>query len=102
MPLWLDMLKTPMAAPESPRLRAMRRTFQILCLACALGVAFITPLTAALGRIAPIAVGALLLATALHTALYVVRKNRADNAYLDAATGEEFPRVEEWLLGRKP
>ena len=88
MPLWLDLLRTPMAAPETPRLRTMRRTFQVLCLLCALGVAFISPLTAWLGRIAPIAVGTLLLATAVHTALYAARKNRADNAYLDAAPGD--------------
>lgn len=36
MPLWLDMLKTPMAAPETPRLKTMRRTFQALCILCAL------------------------------------------------------------------
>lgn len=92
MALWLDLLRTPMAAPETPRLKMMRRTFQVLCILCALGVAFITPLTAWLGRSAPIAVGALLLATAVHTALYVMRKNRADSDWLDAATGEEMPR----------
>jgi hypothetical protein len=34
-------------------------------------------------------VAAVLATTALHTALYVFRKNRADNAYLDAATSPE-------------
>lgn len=92
MPLWLDMLKTPMAAPETPRLKAMRHTFQMLCLLCALGVGFIAPLEVWLGRIAPIAVGVLLLATAAHTALYVVHKNRADTAFLDAATDKEMPQ----------
>ena len=38
MPLWLDLLKTPMAAPETAELRGMRRTFQILCVASAVGV----------------------------------------------------------------
>jgi len=82
MPLWLDMLKTPMAAPETPRLKAMRRTFQVLCILCALGVTFITPLTALLGRLAPVGIAALLVSTAAYTALYVVRKNRADEAWL--------------------
>jgi threonine/homoserine efflux transporter RhtA len=82
MPLWLDLLKTPMAAPETPRLKAMRRTFQALCILCALGVTFISPLTALLGRLAPVGIAALLVSTAAYTALYVVRKNRADEAWL--------------------
>jgi threonine/homoserine efflux transporter RhtA len=89
MPLWLDMLKTPMAAPETPRLKAMRRTFQVLCIVCALGVTFISPLTTLLGRLAPVGIAALLVSTAVYTALYVVRKNRADQAWLDAATSQE-------------
>ena len=89
MPLWLDLLKTPMAAPETPRLKAMRRTFQVLCILCALTVAFVSPLTAILGRFAPVGIAALLISTAVYTALYVVRKNRADQAWLDAATSQE-------------
>jgi hypothetical protein len=89
MPLWLDLLRTPMAAPETPRLKTMRRTFQVLCILCALTVAFISPLTAILGRIAPVGIAALLISTAVYTAFYVVRKNRADRAWLDAATSQE-------------
>lgn len=89
MPLWLDLLRTPMAAPETPRLMAMRRTFQVLCILCALTVAFVSPLTAILGRFAPIGIAALLISTAVYTAFYVVRKNRADQAWLDAATSQE-------------
>jgi hypothetical protein len=89
MPLWLDLLRTPMAAPETPRLRAMRRTFQVLCILCALTVASVSPLTAILGRFAPIGIAALLISTAVYTAFYVVRKNRADQAWLDAATSQE-------------
>lgn len=85
MPLWLDLLRTPMAAPETQELAAMRRTFQVLCVASAISVLAISPLTMVLGRIAPAGVAALLIMTALHTILYVTRKNRADNAYLDAA-----------------
>jgi len=76
MPLWLDLLRTPMAAPETDDLRTMRRTFQVLCVLSGIGVIAISPLVA-------------LATTALHTALYVFRKNRADNAFLDAAQSSE-------------
>lgn len=89
MPLWLDLLRTPMAAPETDDLRVMRRTFQVLCVLSGLGVLAISPLVAVFGRPASFVVAALLITTALHTALYVFRKNRADNAFLDAAVSEE-------------
>jgi len=89
MPLWLDLLRTPMAAPETDDLRVMRRTFQVLCVLSGLGVLAISPLMAVFGRPASFVVAALLITTALHTALYVFRKNRADNAFLDAAVSEE-------------
>lgn len=89
MPLWLDLLRTPMAAPETLVLRSMRRTFQILCVISALGVVSISPLTVLFGRAAPVGVAGLLLTTALYTTLYVVRKNRADNAFLHAAVASE-------------
>ena len=89
MPMWLDMLRTPMAAPETERLRSMRWTWQLLCLLCAVGVLAISPLVALLGRAASFAVAALLATTALYTALYVFRKNRADNAFIAAVGSEE-------------
>ncbi len=82
MPLWLDLLRTPMAAPETEDLRAMRRTFQFLCVASAIGVLAISPLVRLFGSPAPFVVAALLITTALHTAHYVLRKHRADNAWL--------------------
>lgn len=82
MPLWLDLLKTPMAAPETTELRGMRRTFQVLCVASAVGVLAISPLVKLFGRPASFVVAAVLATTALHTALYAFRKNRADNAWL--------------------
>ena len=91
MPLWLDMLKTPMAAPETDQLRSMRRTWQVLCVLCAVGVLAISPLVALLGRAASFSVAALLATTALYTALYVFRKNRADNAFLVAARSDDRP-----------
>ena len=89
MPLWLDLLRTPLAAPEPDDLRTMRRTFQVLCVASAIGVLAISPLVRLFGRPASFMVAALLMTTALHTALYVFRKNRADNAFLDAAQSSE-------------
>jgi len=91
MPLWLDLLRTPMAAPETDQLRGMRRTWQVLCVACAVCVLAISPLVALLGRPASFATAALLLTTALYTTLYVFRKNRADNAFLAAAVSEDRP-----------
>ena len=91
MPLWLDLMRTPMAAPETDNLLAMRRTFQLLCVLSAIGVLAISPLVALFGQPASFFVAALLITTALHTALYVYRKNRVDNAFLDAASSPEEP-----------
>lgn len=91
MPLWLDLLRTPMAAPETDDLRVMRRTFQVLCVLSAFGVVAISPLVAFFGQRASFVVAAILATTALHTALYVFRKNRADNDFLDSARSEEEP-----------
>lgn len=89
MPLWLDLLKTPMAAPETRDLRTMRKTMQLLCVACAVGVLAISPLVRLFGPTASFVVAVLLITTALHVALYVFRKNRADNAHFAAMTAEE-------------
>lgn len=88
MPLWLDMLRTPMAAPETADLRRLRRTWQILCLLLGASVLALQPLLRLLGRAAPCAIAALLVAALLTTALYLARKHRADTAFLDAA-GED-------------
>jgi Flp pilus assembly protein TadB len=67
MPLWLDLLRTPMAAPETDDLRIMRRTFQVLCVLSGIGVIAISPLVALFGRPASLIVAAILAMTALHT-----------------------------------
>jgi hypothetical protein len=85
MPLWLDLLRTPMAAPETPALRRMRRTLQGLCLSVALMVGFFAQIHAAIGRAAPCFAAALLVGAGLYTALYLRRKNAADNAFLERA-----------------
>jgi hypothetical protein len=82
MPLWLDMLRTPMAAPETSALRRMRRTWQLLCVATALFVGFFGQLRPVVGRLAvPLAAG-LLVATLLYTGLYLGRKRSADERFL--------------------
>ncbi len=83
MPLWLDLLRTPMAAPETHPLRRMRLIWQGLCLSSALVAGFFHSLHSVLGRAAPCLVLALLVATGLHTWLYLHRKNAADTAFLD-------------------
>jgi len=83
MPLWLDLIRTPMAAPETPALRRMRLTWMILCAGSGAGVSFVGPLTRGIGRAAPCMLAALLVSTLLVTALYLVRKHRADTAFLD-------------------
>lgn len=83
MPLWLDLLRTPMAAPETRALRRMRLLWQALCLSLALVAAFFAQVHATLGRAAPCLVLALLVAAGLYTWLYLRRKNAADNAFLE-------------------
>ena len=73
MPLWLDMLRTPMAAPETAELRRLRRTWQILCLSLGASVLALQPLLNLLGRAAPCVIAALLVAALLTTALYIAR-----------------------------
>ena len=89
MPLWLDLLRTPMAAPETPTLRRMRFIWQALCVTSALIVGLFSPLRHVVGRAAPIAAALILLATAAHTCLYLVRKQHADRAFLDNVGGVE-------------
>ncbi|RVT39602.1 hypothetical protein [Sphingobium algorifonticola] len=89
MPLWLDLLRTPMAAPETADLRRLRRIWQILCLSLGASVLALEPLLALLGRAAPCAIAALLVAALLTTALYLARKHRADSAFFEAA-GEDL------------
>ena len=83
MPLWLDMLRTPMAAPETIRLRVMRLAWLSLCVALAGSVILLDPLRNQLGRAAPCMIALLLTATLTLTIVYLRAKQRADAAYLD-------------------
>ena len=80
---WLDFLKTPMAAPETPGLRALRMVVLTLAVALALSIALLKPIRAVLGAGAGGAVAGLLVALFVLVPVYVIRKNRADGAYLD-------------------
>ena len=80
---WLDFLKTPMAAPETSGLRALRMVVLTLAVALALSIALLKPIRAMLGAGAGGAIAGLLVALFLLVPVYVVRKNRADGAYLD-------------------
>lgn len=86
--MWLDFLKTPMAAPETSELRALRMIVLSLAVALALSIAMLKPLRLLLGVGAGGAIGGLLLALAVLVPVYVFRKNRADGAYLDELVRE--------------
>ena len=83
MPLWLDLMRTPMAAPETRRLQRMRIAWQLLCLFTALSVGLIGPLRAVLGRGAPGLAAVLIVLTLIQSLVYWVAKQSADNALLD-------------------
>ena len=89
MPLWLDLLRTPMAAPETPSLRRMRLTWQTLCLSSALVVVLFRPFHRAVGQLAPLTAALLLIVTGGWTAFYLVRKHRADTVFLDTSGSAE-------------
>lgn len=89
MPLWLDLLRTPMAAPETQSLRRLRYGWQLLCLLTAATVGFYGPLHALLGQRAAALAFGLVLLLALHSLLYLARKHRADTAFLTRVGGGE-------------
>lgn len=83
MPLWLDLLTTPMAAPETCGLRRVRYGWQALCLTLAASIVAQGELRELVGRLAPAATGVLLAAAVMTTILYLGAKHRADTAFLD-------------------
>ncbi|MGB3470907.1 MAG: hypothetical protein WBA51_08820 [Erythrobacter sp.] len=88
---WLDWLRTPMAAPETIALKAMRFSILGLCLALVVSIAAIDPLKAAIGIGAGAVAAGLLLALAALAPLYLTLKNRADDEYLESLCREERP-----------
>ena len=83
--MWLDMLRTPMAAPEPPALKAMRLAILWSAIGLAIAICALQPLRAVLGAGAGGALAGLVLALVVLVPVYVIAKNRADNAFLDAS-----------------
>lgn len=79
MALWFDLLRRPMAAPESRCLRRLRIAWQMLCLLTALCVGFINPLHGLLGKTATCLAAGLIAMTVTQTMIYWVAKQRSDN-----------------------
>ena len=83
--MWLDILRTPMAAPETPALKAMRLAILWSAIGLAIAICALQPLRAVLGAVAGGALAGLVLALVVLVPVYVIAKNRADNAFLDAS-----------------
>lgn len=77
----IDFMKTPMAAPETSRLRRMRRLWMALCWSLALCVLLLPLLKLVLGTKAALPALLLSIVLALHGARYFSAKSRADAAY---------------------
>ena len=91
MPIWLDMLRTPMAAPETRMLRRKRHLWQFLCIALAASILCLQPLRALVGNAAGLVCAVLLLAALLCGIRYFRAKNAADDAWLAGRPGEVEP-----------
>ena len=87
-PLWLELMLTPMAAPETPGLRRMRLAWQSLCLALAGSILCFSWLRSIDRITAPLLVAALLIVALAQGIVYWRRKLRADAVYLDRQVGE--------------
>ena len=77
----IDFLKTPMAAPETPRLRHMRRWWMALCWALALAVLLLPLMKALLGLWGALPALLLALTAPVHGLIYFRAKFRADDAF---------------------
>ena len=75
--MWLDILRTPMAAPETPALKAMRLAILWSAIGLAIAICALQPLRAVLGAGAGGALAGLVLALVVLVPVYVIAKNRA-------------------------
>ena len=80
----LEFLKTPMAAPETPGLRAMRLTILACCVLLLPSMLLLTYLRALLGNVAVGLIAGLISTLAVLVPVYVHAKTRADDAHLAA------------------
>ena len=85
MPLWLDLLRTPMAAPETRALRDLRLVWLALCVASALAVGGFHQLHVALGRPPPCPPRRRRGARALGRGVQRARNHAADAVWRDRA-----------------
>ena len=81
----ITFLKTPMVAPETPRLRHMRRWWMALCWALALAVLLLPLLKALFGTWGAGPALLLALAAPVHGFTYFRAKLRADDAFAQGA-----------------
>ena len=84
----LDILRTPMAAPETRALKVMRMTILAICGVLVVSLVAIDPLRATIGIGAGAVVAGLLLVLAALVPVYLVIKTRADDAHLSALIAE--------------
>lgn len=84
----LDVLRTPMAAPETRGLKLMRMTILAICGALVVSISAIDPVRAVIGIGAGAAVAGLLLVLGALVPVYLMVKNRVDDAHLAALTGD--------------
>ena len=85
----LEWLKTPMAAPESGSLRALRFTILGTCLALLVIILFFADLLAVIGPAIAGGVAGLLSILMVLVPVYVGAKNRADDAFLDRMVADD-------------
>ena len=89
--MWLDYMKTPMAAPETAMLKAMRMTILGLCFMLPVLVVSIGPLRPLIGNGVGAIIAVVVLALFGLVPVYVIAKTRTDGAYLDAVVAEREP-----------
>lgn len=80
---FLEFLKTPMAAPETAGLRAMRLTILACFVLLLPSMLLLTPLRTLLGNLAVGLIAGLIAALAMLVPVYARAKTRADDAHLD-------------------
>lgn len=79
----LEFLRTPMAAPETASLRAMRVTILACCVLILASMLLLTPLRALLGNLAMGLIAGLIATLMMLVPIYVHAKISADDAHLD-------------------
>lgn len=88
----IDFLRTPLAAPETPRLRRLRLSWTGLCVALGIAVLCNSALVSLLGPGAALPALLLLVVMPLMGFIYLRAKSRADAAYFgELASPEEEP-----------